>query len=76
MVHNQELVLGVVFFGVYMFGGIVSFSGLFLVGFMSGQELLGWVEGRSLGYLCICVGFILSLAGILFMNALRKRGCS
>jgi hypothetical protein len=76
MEHAQEMTLGVVFIAVYVLGGIATFSGLFLVGFMSGQDLLGWGDGKSLGYLFICVGLCMSIAAVMFMKTLRSRGRS
>ncbi|HEX8960890.1 MAG TPA: hypothetical protein VF775_04890 [Geobacteraceae bacterium] len=76
MQSNKYVGFGILLLGVYILGGIVTFSGLFLVGFMSGQQLLGWGDGRSIGYLFICVGLCLSLAGVLFMKTLSARSCS
>ncbi len=76
MERNHYFGLGILLIGLYILGGIVTFSGLFLVGFMSGQELLGWGDGGSIGYLCICVGLCLSLTGVLFMKSLSSRSCS
>ncbi len=76
MQSNKYVGFGILLLGVYILGGIVTFSGLFLVGFMSGQQLLGWGDGRSIGSLFICVGLCLSLAGVLFMKTLSARSCS
>jgi hypothetical protein len=43
---------------------------------MTGQDLLGWGDGRSIGYLFLCVGLSLSIIGVLFMRIFRNRGFS
>ena len=74
--HSKEMAFGIFFFGVYMAGGTLLLGGLFLIATMNGQDLLGWGDGRSIGYLFSGVGLCLSIAGILAMRVLKNRGIS
>ncbi|MBT1074621.1 hypothetical protein KJB29_05060 [Geobacter grbiciae] len=76
MAKNQGLALGIAAMALYIFGGILTFIGLYLIVFMHGSDVLGWGEGRSLGYLFFCVGISLSVMGVLFMRIFRNRGLS
>jgi len=58
---------------VYIVGGLSTFGGVGLIVFMRGTDLLGWGEGRSIGYLFLCVGLVLSVLGVLLMRILRNR---
>lgn len=73
---DMGIVLAVVAMGLYIIGGILTFFGLYLIAFMHGSDFLGWGEGRSLGYLFLCVGLGLSIIGVLFMRIFRNRGLS
>lgn len=76
MAKPQGIVLAIIAFGVYIIGGIGTFSGLALIFMMKGRDLLGWGEGRSIGYLFLCVGLCLSVLGVLLMRIFRNRGLS
>ncbi|ABB32203.1 hypothetical protein GeomeDRAFT_0489 [Geobacter metallireducens RCH3] len=76
MAKNQGLALGIAAMALYIIGGILTFIGLYLIVFMHGSDVLGWGEGRSLGYLFFCVGISLSVMGVLFMRIFRNRGLS
>lgn len=76
MAKNQGMALAVVALGLYIIGGILTFIGLYLIIFMHGSDVMGWGEGRSLGYLFLCVGLSLSIMGVLFMRIFRNRGLS
>jgi hypothetical protein len=71
---NQEMAFGIFFFGVYILGGTFVLGGLFLIAIMNGQDLMGWGDGRGIGYLFFGVGLCLSIAGILALSALKNRG--
>lgn len=58
---------------IYIIGGVGTFGGLALILLMDGRDLFGWGDGRSLGYLCLCVGLALSVFGVLLMRILRNR---
>lgn len=58
---------------VYIVGGLSTFGGVGLIAFMRGKDLFGWGEGRSIGYLFLCVGLVLSVLGVLLMRILRNR---
>jgi hypothetical protein len=74
MAKNQGIGLAVVAFGLYIVGGLSTFCGLALIAFMHGRDLLGWGDGRSIGYLFLCVGLSLSILGVLLMRIFRNRG--
>jgi hypothetical protein len=41
---------------------------------MQDRNLLGWGDGRAIGYLLLCVGLCLSILGVLMMRLFRNRG--
>jgi hypothetical protein len=71
---KQGIGLAVLAFAAYILGGIGCFSGVGLIIFMQGRDLLGWGDGRTIGYLLVCVGLCLSILGVLFMRIFRNRG--
>jgi len=74
MAKKQGIGLAVVAFVLYIVGGIGTFGGLGLIFLMKNKDLLGWGEGRSIGYLFFCVGLCLSVMGVLLMRLFRNRG--
>ena len=74
MAGKQGIGLAVIAFAVYIIGGIGTFGGIALIFFMKNKDLLGWGEGRAIGYLFLCVGLCLSIMGVLLMRLFRNRG--
>ena len=74
MAQRQGITLALLAFGIYIIGGIGTFSGILLILLMKGRDLLGWGDGRSIGYLFFCVGLCLSILGVLLMRIFRNRG--
>lgn len=58
---------------IYVVGGLGIMSGLVMIGILGRQELWGWGEARSIGYLFFGVGIGLSVLGVLVMRILRNR---
>lgn len=73
MARNSGIMGGVLALCIFILGGIFTFSGLGLIAFMKGRDLLGLGEGRSLGILLVCVGLIASILGVFIMRLIRNR---
>lgn len=58
---------------VYIIGGLCVMIGLALIGILGAQDLWGWGEARSIGYLVFAVGLIMSILGVLIMRIMRNR---
>lgn len=74
MARKNGIALAVVAMAIYLIGGILTFTALYLIVFTSGRDVWGWGDGRSIGYLFLCVGLSLSVIGVLFMRIFRNRG--
>jgi hypothetical protein len=76
MAQPQGIALAIVAFGIYIIGGIGTFGGIALILLMKGRDLLNWGDGRSIGYLFLCIGLCFSILGVLLMRIFRNRGLS
>lgn len=76
MAGKQGIGLALVAFAIYIVGGLGCFGGTALIVMMKGRDLWGWGEGRTIGYLLVCVGACLSILGVLLMRIFRNRGLS
>lgn len=74
MSSKNGIALAVFAFALYITGGVATFGGLAMIGFMRGKDFLGWGDGRSIGYLFLCVGLSFSVIGVLLMRIFRNRG--
>lgn len=74
MKNVNGLKLGIAALCVYMIGGIGIFGGIGMIVFLKGHDLWGWGDGRTIGYLFLCVGASLSIFGVLLMRIFRNRG--
>lgn len=74
MAKKQGIALAIAAFAVYLLGGVAAFGGLALVALMKGRDLLDFGDGRSIGWLFLCVGLSLSILGVLLMRIFRNRG--
>jgi len=73
MTDNGSYTTSIIALSIYLIGGVGVFGGLALVLFGKGYDLWGWGEARSLGYLFLCVGLSLTVAGVLLMRFVRNR---
>jgi len=73
---KQGIGLALLAFGLFIVGGIATFGGLAMAGFMPEKDIFGWGSGRGIGYLALCVGLCLSILGVLLMRIFRNRGFS
>ena len=74
MSKAQGIGLAIISFALYIIGGIATFGGLALIFLMKNKDLLGWGEGRAIGYLFLSVGLCLSILAVLLMRIFRNRG--
>lgn len=73
MAKRQGSTLAIIALVIYMLGGVAAFGGLALVYFMKDRDLIGLGDGRSIGWVFLCVGVSLSILGVLFMRIFRNR---
>jgi hypothetical protein len=74
MAKKQGMALGVTALVIYVIGGLCTFSGIGMAAFLKGWNLFGLGDGRSIGWLFLCVGLCLSILGVSFMRIFRNRG--
>lgn len=65
--------LSITAFVLYIAGGFGVFGGIALVALLSGRDLFGWGEAKTIGYLCICVGVSLCIMGVLMLRLVSNR---
>ncbi|NOR50141.1 MAG: hypothetical protein GQ530_03795 [Desulfuromonadales bacterium] len=58
----------------YVFGGLLIMAGLVMIGILGAQDLWGWGEASSIGYMAFGIGIFLSVMGVLIMRIMRNRG--
>lgn len=73
MKRDLSLVLSILAFIMYIVGGLAIFGGLYMVLVMKAQNLFGVGTAETLGYLFLCVGGCLSVAGVLTLRIIRNR---
>ena len=73
MKKDMSLVLSIIAFVLYIVGGLSIFSGLFMVLVLKSKDLFGLGTAETLGYLFLCVGGCLSVAGVLTLRIIRNR---
>ena len=59
---------------LYVFGGLLIMAGLVMIGVLGAQDLWGWGEARSIGYMAFGIGIVISVMGVLIMRIMRNRG--
>lgn len=65
--------LAIAAISIYILGGLSCFSGIAIVFLYADVNLFGLGEAGGMGYVLICVGLCLSVAGVLFMRIFRNR---
>ncbi|MDD2499810.1 MAG: hypothetical protein PHN92_03200 [Geobacter sp.] len=73
MKKDLSLILSILAFILYIVGGLSIFSGLFMVLVLKTKDLFGLGTAETLGYLFLCVGGCLSVAGVLTLRIIRNR---
>lgn len=73
MKQDSSLILSIVAFALYIIGGLGIFSGLFMVLILKSRVILGLGTAETLGYLALCLGGALSVAGVLMLRIVRNR---
>lgn len=58
---------------IFVAGGLSVMAGLVMIGFLGPQDIWGWGEARTVGYLFFLVGACLSVLGVLIMRIMRNR---
>lgn len=74
MNRKSGMKLGIAALTVYILGGLGVFSGIWLILFRRGVDLMGLGHGHTIGYLLLCVGAALSILGVILMRIFRNRG--
>jgi len=67
------LVVGISALVLFVIGGLATFTGLGLLGFMKHKDVLGLGDGRSIGTSLIIMGLFGSIVGVLMMRLCRNR---
>lgn len=73
MAKNTGIWLASLAIAIYILGGIGTFGGLAMIGFMKGKDFFGFGDARTIGYLFLCVGLSFSVLGVLLMRIFRNR---
>ncbi len=70
---DKDLILSILAIGVYVIGGIATFTGIVFIFLLRSRDLWGWGSAETMGYVLVCVGLVLSILGVLVMRILRNR---
>lgn len=73
MQKDMSLGFSIVAFALYIVGGLTIFSGIFMVLVLKSRNLFGIGTAETLGYLFLCVGACLCIAGVLTLRIIRNR---
>lgn len=74
MARKYGLRLGIAALIVYILGGLGIFSGIWLIVFRRGIDVMGLGHGHSIGYLLLSTGTAFSILGVILMRIFRNRG--
>ncbi len=70
---DKDMFLGISALGIYVLGGVVTFGAIAMIALLSGKDVAGLGDGRSIGYVVLCIGFFLSIMGVMVMRIFRNR---
>lgn len=73
MQKDMSLGFSILAFALYIIGGLTVFSGIFMILVLKGRNLFGLGTADTLGYLFLCVGACLCIAGVLTLRIIRNR---
>jgi hypothetical protein len=73
MSKDLSLTFSMIAFILYIVGGLCIFSGLFMVLILKSRYIFDLGTAETLGYLFLCVGACLSVAGVLTLRIIRNR---
>lgn len=73
MKKDLSLIFSIIAFILYIIGGLSIFSGFYMVLILKTQNLFGLGTAETMGYLFLCVGACLSIAGVLTLRIIRNR---
>lgn len=73
MKKDLSLPLSILAFILYIVGGLGIFTGLIMILMLQTKNLWGLGTASSLGYLFLCVGGCMSVAGVLTLRVIRNR---
>jgi len=70
---DKDLIFSIFAIGIYIIGGIATFTGIVFILLLKSRDLWGWGSADTMGYLLVCVGLVMSILGVLVMRILRNR---
>mgnify|MGYP000872886630 CR=1 FL=1 len=73
MQKDMSLAFSILAFALYIVGGISIFGGIFMVLVLKSRTIFALGSAETLGYLFLCVGACLCIAGVLTLRIIRNR---
>lgn len=70
---KRDLILSILAIGVYILGGLLTFSGVVTIVLMKSRDFMGTGDAYGIGYLLVCVGLVLTVLGVFVMRIVRNR---
>lgn len=70
---KRDLILSILAIGVYIIGGLLTFSGVVTIVLMKSRDFFDTGGAYGIGYLLVCVGLVLTVLGVFVMRIVRNR---